>query len=81
MDIAEGKRLSGSAPAKDSRDSLEEDAPVRPVGPVVNIGEVQAHPVVEVDVAAVADLPQAGNAGLHAEAPTIGQVVLAYLRG
>src|SRR5438874_2515210 len=61
------------APAeKHDGDGLDEDPQVEERGPVVNVFEVERDPAVEAgDVVAPADLPEAGDAGLHAESAAV----------
>ena len=58
---------------EDYGDGAEEDFRVEPKGPVIDVFEVERDPAVEArDVAAPADLPEAGDAGLHGEAAALG---------
>src|SRR5574340_660715 len=58
----------GPTGAEHRGDGLEADADVVPERPLVDVLEVELHPTVEVDLVAAADLPDAGDAGLHGEA-------------
>src|SRR6266508_1184719 len=63
-------------PSEHDGNRTEQDFEIQPERPVVNVLEVQAHPVFELDdLIATADLPQAGEAGLDAEAPAVGQIM------
>ena len=67
--------LRASADEND-RDGAEEDLDIEPKRPVVDVLEVEAHPVGEfIDLIAAADLPQAGEAGLDAEAAAMGEIL------
>src|ERR1035437_71469 len=49
---------------------------VQPKRPVVNVLQVQPHPVLEIaDIVAPADLPEAGEARLDSQPPPMGQVI------
>ena len=57
--------LEGAAAREDGRDGLEQDREVQPDRPALEIQEVEPHEVVEVELGAAGDLPQAGDARQH----------------
>lgn len=62
-------------------DRLEENFNIQLERPVVYILQVQIHPLVEAQVVAVwLYLPDAGDARLHGETPSVPDVVLGYFR-
>src|SRR5574340_284911 len=71
----------GPTGAEHRGDGLEADADVVPERPLVDVLEVELHPTVEVDLVAAADLPDAGDAGLHGEAAALPALVLPHLGG
>src|SRR5882672_1246447 len=60
--------LTGPPSGQYGGDGLQKDLHVQSQSPVVDVREVQLHPLVEVDVVAAGDLPQAGEAGADAQA-------------
>src|ERR1017187_5914279 len=60
--------LAGAEAGEDDGEGAGENFQVEPEGPVVDVLEVEFHPLVEADLVAAADLPDAGEAGLHGEA-------------
>ena len=55
------------------------DFQIQPQGPVVNVFQIQPHPVAEIgDVVAAADLPEAGEAGFDAQAAAMRQIVKTF---
>ena len=74
-------RSPAAAAEEGDGDRGEEDFHIEPEGPLVDVGEVQAHPVVEVgNVVAAVDLPEAGEAGLHTEPAAVRVVFEAFHR-
>src|SRR5947209_18792094 len=57
--------LEGAAARQDGRHGLDQDAQVEEDRPALQVEEVEAHEVVEVEVRAPGDLPEAGEAGQH----------------
>src|SRR5262249_61197813 len=53
----------GAAAAEDGRDGLDQDRDVEPDRPVLEVEEVEPDEVVEAEVRAARDLPEAGHAG------------------
>src|SRR5207249_1707631 len=47
-------------------------------GPVVNIGEVELHPVFEADLVAATDLPEASHAGFHTQPAPLPTLVACH---
>ena len=58
---AVGVRLEGAAAGEDRGDGLEQDREIQPDRPALEIEEVEPHEVVEVELRAARDLPQAGQ--------------------
>src|ERR1017187_10620677 len=72
---------AGAEAGQDDGHGAGEDFEVEPEGPVVDILEVEFHPLVEADLVAAADLPDAGEAGLHGEAAAMPRIVVLDLAG
>src|ERR1700690_1210654 len=73
---AAGPPLPSPPAEKSDGHGRDEDLAIEPERPVVDVGEVKADPVGEVgDVVAPADLPEAGEARLDAQAAPVGVVV------
>src|SRR5512133_1732529 len=64
-------RLIGAALGEHRRRGLEEDRDVEPDRPVLEVVEVEPHEIVEREVAAAGDLPQAGHAREHVVAAAV----------
>src|SRR5690242_1575970 len=62
------ERLARAVAAQYGWQGSGEDAQVQPERPIVDVLQVQTDPVVEPEIAAAADLPQAGQARRDAEA-------------
>src|SRR5665647_442699 len=81
--------ISGGKPAplissdaeKNDRDGLQHDLHVEPERPVVEIFEVELHPLLKGDVVPAVDLPEARDARLHREPSPLPILVLFYLVG
>src|ERR1017187_7834547 len=71
--------LAGAEAGEDDGEGAGEDFQVEPEGPVVDVLEVEFHPLVEADLVAAADLPDAGEAGLHGEAAAMPRIVVLHL--
>ena len=63
------------------RDGLEHDLEVEPERPLIDVGQVQLHPGLEIDLVASADLPDAGDPRLHREPAPLPALVLGDLVG
>src|SRR5580698_8124829 len=74
-------RLPRAEAGEDDGDGAGEDFEVEPEGPVVDVLEVEFHPLVKTDLVAAADLPDASEAGLHGEAAAMPGVVVLHLAG
>ena len=60
---------------KHGGDGADQDFQIEPQRPVVNVFKVKTHPVLEIgNLIAAADLPEAGEAGLDAQAAAVGQI-------
>ena len=57
--------MIGAPRREHGRDRLEQDRQVEPDRPALEVEEVEPHEVVEVELGAAGDLPQAGHAGQH----------------
>ena len=60
--------LRSPGPPQNGGYRFHNDQAVKAERPGVDVGEIQSYPVVEIDVAAAIDLPQARQSRLHAEA-------------
>jgi hypothetical protein len=69
------------APADDCRDGLEQEAQILAEAPVVDVPEVQVHPVLEGDLVPAAHLPDAGEARHHGETTKLPGLVLGDFLG
>src|ERR1035441_3212406 len=68
-----------SRAGKHGRQGAPENGDVQPQGPMVNVFQVQSHPLLEIGkVVASTDLPEAGQARLYAQPTPMGQVVEAF---
>src|SRR5882672_7004784 len=76
-----GLLLVGALARQDSRDRAHQDPEIRGQRLPANVLEVKAHPLVEADLAAARNLPQARDAGLHVETATLPGLVLVGLLG
>src|ERR1035437_376121 len=66
----------GAGGRQHGRQSPTQYLRVQPERPVVNVFQVQPHPLLEIsDVVAPADLPEAGDARLDAQPAPMGQVI------
>ena len=66
---------------QDHAGGFEKDFKIEPERPLVDVFQVQFHPVVKADiVTAGGDLPQAGDAGLHGKPAALPQIVFLYFR-
>ena len=63
--------LSGPRASKDGRNRLGKNLQVQPERPLIQIFEIQEHPLVEGDSAAAIYLPETGYAGFDAESPAL----------
>src|ERR1017187_3331953 len=70
---------AGAEAGQDDGHGAVGDFECEPEGPVVDILEVEFHPLVEADLVAAADLPDAGEAGLHGEAAAMPRIVVLHL--
>src|SRR5436190_4459288 len=71
----------GSLAGQDRRNGTQQDAQVEPERAVLDVLEIEPHPLAEAQGTAPADLPQAGDAGLHVEPAQLpGLVLLDFLR-
>src|SRR5262245_40209845 len=68
--------LPRSASEQHHGNGAEEDLEVEPQRPLIDVGEVELHPGLEVDLVAAADLPDAGDAGPHREPAPLPALVL-----
>ena len=67
---------------QDHASGFQKDFKIEPQGPLVDVFQVQLHPVVKADfIAAGGDLPQAGDAGLHGKPAALPHIVFLYFRG
>src|SRR5579871_1818846 len=73
---SEAKPLFRAEAGEDDGQCADKDFEVKPEGPVVDVLEVELHPLVEVDAIAAADLPDACEPGLHRETATMPRVVM-----
>src|SRR3954470_16171080 len=73
--------LRRALPRQHHGDRLQQDLEVEHRRPGVDVLEVELHPAIEVDVVPPADLPEAGEAGLHGQAPALPALVLGHLLG
>src|SRR5664280_1762689 len=65
----------GTRASEHDGDGADQDFQIEPQRPVVNVFEVEAHPLLEIGyLVASADLPEAGEAGLDAEAAAMGEI-------
>jgi len=71
-----GYGLMRPAAEEHRRDRPQDDLDVAPERPAVDVLEVELHPLVEVDLAAAAHLPGAGDPGPHREAAALPALVL-----
>src|SRR5687767_1305693 len=62
--VTQGK-LVGTPPRKDGGDGLQQDREIQERRPALEVEEVEAHEVVEVEVRAAGDLPEPRDAGQH----------------
>ena len=60
---------------KDDRDRFDHDLEIQPQGPVVQVFEVELHPVLEPDIVPSVDLPQAGDPRLHGKPASLPGLV------
>ena len=60
--VGVGRSVGALPPAEDHRDRPRQDRQVEPDRPRLDVEEVEPHQLVEREVAAPADLPQAGDA-------------------
>ena len=68
--------LFGASAGKDDGNGAKKDFKVEPKRPVVDVFEVEAHPIPEIaDFVAAADLPKAREARLDAQATAMGGVI------
>src|SRR5580698_10667473 len=74
-------RLPRAEAGEDDGDGAGEDFQVEPERPVVDVLEIEFHPLVETDLVAAADLPDASEDGLHGKAATVPRVVVLHLGG
>src|SRR5208282_3738975 len=66
----------GAGGRENGGNGAQQNFQIKPQRPVINVFEVEPHPLLKVrDLVASADLPEAGDAGLHAQAAAVGQVV------
>src|SRR4051812_26816329 len=67
---------AGAAPAlQRGGDRAKQDLHVEPQRPPVDVLEIRLDPAVELRLAPAADLPQAGDPGLHRQPTAVPQVV------
>ena len=63
---------TSAAPQQRHGHGCEQDSQVEPQAPLIDIGEVEAHPIGKIGkVAATTHLPQPGESGFHAQATAI----------
>src|SRR5215218_653214 len=68
-------RPSASLPADDRGNRPEQDLDVEPQRPAVDVLEVALDPSIEVGLTPRADLPEAGDTGLHRQPAPVPHVV------
>src|SRR5437764_428373 len=69
----------GAGAGEDDGDGSAEDLEIEPDGPIVDVFEVEAHPIAKgIYIIAAADLPQAGEARLDTESPAMCGIVEAF---
>src|ERR1017187_4668105 len=73
------QRLAGAEAGQDDGDGASEDFQVEPEGPVVDVLEVELHPLIEADLVAATDLPDAGQTRFHGKAAAMPWVVVLHL--
>src|ERR1022692_5333357 len=66
---------------KDDGNGAQEDLEIEPQRPVVDVGEVELHPAVEVDMVAAFQHPGASQAGTHAQTPPLPVFILLHFLG
>ena len=69
---AGGTTYAAPDAAENCWDGARENPEVERERPAIDVTQIQLDPVVEIQMAAAADLPQARQPGPHAEAPHIG---------
>src|SRR5579864_8683232 len=83
FDLATGGAATLRSPVaqKHKGNGAEENLDVEPERPVVEIKQVELHPMFEVDMVAAFESPQAGQPGTHAQTPPLPRFVfLDFLR-
>src|SRR5271155_2716695 len=61
----------GSRTPQDRRNRLDQYFQIKPQKPLVDVLQIQLHPLLERNSASSADLPQTGDTGTDAEAPAL----------
>src|ERR1039458_1026454 len=67
---------AGAEAGQDDGDGAGEDFQVEPERPVVDVLEIELHPLVEADLVASADLPDTGQTRFHGEAAAVPRIVV-----
>src|SRR5579862_1045374 len=73
--------LRGPVAQEHEGNGAQENFQVEPQRPVVEVKQVELHPVLEINSVAALERPQAGQAGTHAQAPPLPRFIfLHFLR-